>query len=185
MLFTLQCTDESSALDLLGGEKPKKLLQGNKTSLDDIYQHCEEVGDCIEWQRAYGSTAPQTSYMGRQGVNVRRVVAQIMGMPVEGKLVTNLCGNPRCVKAEHVRVWTKKKMMSVLSKQKRLYSPTRGIKSKANKRTLNAHQITEIMLSTETQTKLAKRFKMTQTNIARIKQMRGYRGPASVFTWIP
>lgn len=139
----------------------------------------------MEWQRGYGSTAPQTSYMGRQGMNVRRVVAMIMGHDVTGKQVSNACGNWRCVKAEHVRVWTKKKMMAVLSQQKRLYSPTRGIKNKANKRTLNAEQITDIMLSTETQKKLAKRYKMTQTNIARIKQMRGYRGPASVFTWIP
>lgn len=161
------------------------MRQSVKTSLDDIYKHCEEVGDCMEWQRAYGSTAPQTSYMGRQGMNVRRVVAMIMGHDVTNKLVSNACGNWRCVKAEHVRVWTKKKMMSVLSKQKRLYSPTRAFKSQAIKRTLTAEQITQIMLSTETQNKLAKRYKMTQTNIARIKQMRGYRGPASVFTWIP
>lgn len=185
MLYIPRFTDESSAQELLGGEKPKKLLQGNKTNLDDIYKHCEEVGECMEWQRGYGNTAPQTSYMGKQGVNVRRVVAQIMGTPVEGKLVTNTCGNPRCVRSEHVRVWTKKKMMDILSRQKRLYSPTRAIKTKAIKRTLNAEQITQIMLSTETQANLAKRYKMTQTNIARIKQMRGYRGPASVFTWIP
>lgn len=161
------------------------MLAGNKTSLDDIYKDCEEVGDCIEWQRGYGSTAPQTSYMGRQGVNVRRVVAMILGHNVENRLVTNACGNPRCVSAEHVRVWTKKKMMRILSVQKRLYSPTRSIKTKAQKRTLDARQITDIMLSTDTQAKLAKRYHMTQTNIARIKQMRGYRGPASVFTWIP
>lgn len=185
MLYIPSITDVSCEHGTTGGGAPKKLLQGNKTSLDDIYKDCEEVGECLEWQRGYGSTAPQTSYMGKQGVNVRRVVAQIMGIPVEGKLVTNTCGNPRCVKAEHVRVWTKKKMMDILSRQKRLYSPTRAIKTKAAKRTLNAEQITQIMLSTETQAKLAKRYKMTQTNIARIKQMRGYRGPASVFTWIP
>lgn len=138
----------------------------------------------MEWQRGCGREIPQTSYRGKYGVNVRRVMAIILGHDVKDKQVTNICGNLRCVKAEHIRVLTKEQMVNLFMRQKRFSSPTRKIFN-ARKRKLTPSQMTEILLSTNTNVSLAKKYKMSENRISAIKRMSGYRGAASVFTWMP
>lgn len=86
-----------------------------KNILEVIKEKTIEVGDCLEWQGYCNGRTPATS-TGGVGIGVRKLVALRLGMKVEGKLVTNRCGNNLCVKPEHLVLMVKGKFHSHISK---------------------------------------------------------------------
>lgn len=73
-----------------------------EVSLEAIRAHCDEVGDCWEWRGALDGTAPVMRPAGsRKLVPVRRVVLQLSGKTVEGRLACAKCLNDRCVAPAH------------------------------------------------------------------------------------
>lgn len=88
-----------------------------KTILDVIKEKSIEVGDCLEWQGYCNGKTPCTS-TGGVGIGVRKLVAIRLGMKVQGKLVTNRCGNNLCVKPEHLVLMFKSNFHSKMARTK-------------------------------------------------------------------
>ena len=70
--------------------------------LDYIRARCREDGDCWIWRLGYTSRQVPSMHVDGKIVGVRRVVAELLGMTVAGKKVTNTCGDKRCVCPDHV-----------------------------------------------------------------------------------
>jgi predicted XRE-type DNA-binding protein len=85
--------------------------------LDIIKEKTVEVGDCMEWTGYYNRRTPATTIAGR-GISVRSLVALRLGMPTDGKMVTNRCCNINCVNPEHLVLMTKSQFHSHVSKHR-------------------------------------------------------------------
>ncbi len=76
-------------------------------SLDAMRARTIEVGECWEWQGCISSGhSPRVHYAGRAR-SARKLMLALAGRPSEPppghKLVTT-CGNPRCVRPEHLAI---------------------------------------------------------------------------------
>lgn len=88
-----------------------------RTILEVLQEKTVEVGDCLEWTGYCNKKTPATS-VGGKGIAVRALVAKRMGWNIEGKMVTNKCGNHLCVKPEHLVMMTKSKFHAHVTKTK-------------------------------------------------------------------
>lgn len=88
-----------------------------KTILDVIKEKTVEVGDCMEWTGYCNGRVPSTSVGGR-GMSVRSLVALRLGWPIDGKVVTNRCGNHLCVNPDHLRMMTKSQFHTYVTQTK-------------------------------------------------------------------
>jgi hypothetical protein len=71
-------------------------------TLDSILARTDEVGDCLEWQGIMGNNTPQIR-IARKLHMVRRVIRDMLGNPAaKGSYLAPSCGNPKCVKPEHI-----------------------------------------------------------------------------------
>lgn len=83
-------------------------MTSRSSLVDRILGRSVEVGECLEWQGAMQSAGctPVLNWHGKPTA-VRRLIAEALEMRVAGKVVTNRCGNPRCVAPEHLLVTTR------------------------------------------------------------------------------
>ncbi|MBO9679545.1 MAG: hypothetical protein J7556_14985 [Acidovorax sp.] len=80
-------------------------------TLKMIHDRCDEVGDCWEWRYALDGTAPVMRIPGmRKLVAVRRVVLDLSGKGVAGRLACASCCNPRCVAPQHAVALTRQQL---------------------------------------------------------------------------
>ena len=70
--------------------------------IDYIHERCREDGDCWIWKGGCTSRGVPSMHRAGKVVGVRRVVAEIIGLSIEGRKVTNKCGNKQCVCPDHV-----------------------------------------------------------------------------------
>lgn len=85
--------------------------------IEYLHERCLEDGDCWIWQLACSSNGTPKFTHERKQLAVRRVMAELIGKNVEGKLATNTCGNPRCVNPDHIKVTGKSEMMKMVVKR--------------------------------------------------------------------
>ena len=87
-----------------------------------------EDGDCRIWDGCVsGNGTPKMSAFKQKNLTVRRVVAELHGHKIAGKIVTNTCGNRLCVAPEHVLVVNH-------SQQGKLNAERAGFASKISRR---------------------------------------------------
>jgi len=87
-----------------------------KLTLDDLWMHVDAVGDCMLWKYSVTSSGyPQAYLKGKPGASVRKhVYTSLLGKPVpNGKVMTNLCGNKRCISPDCLSVATKSRVQKL------------------------------------------------------------------------
>ena len=86
-------------------------------NLDYLHERCTEDGDCWIWNLATSSGGtPKFTIKGKQ-VAARRTVAELIGKNIEGKLVTNTCGNKRCICPDHIKITDKAGLATMAAKR--------------------------------------------------------------------
>lgn len=71
-------------------------------TIESILARTDEVGECLEWQGIMGHSTPQIR-IDRRLLTVRRVIREMLGRPAKpGNFLAPSCGNPKCVKPEHI-----------------------------------------------------------------------------------
>lgn len=142
-----------------------------------IYNRCEEVGDCWEWQGAVQSTSgcPVMRYLNKT-ISVRRVLALHLSAPCDGKLVTNRCTNLLCVNPDHVVVVTRKVLQRRTAKENPRYLSitrrTRLAQSARSRAKLTPEQVQAIRDDIRPQRVIAKHYGITQGYVSAIKNMK-------------
>lgn len=83
-------------------------MTSRSSLVDRVLGRSVEVGDCLEWQGAMQSAGctPVMNWHGKPTA-VRRLIAEALEMRIDGMVVTNRCGNLRCVAPEHLLVTTR------------------------------------------------------------------------------
>lgn len=154
-----------------------------------VKSKCEESGQCWEWNGAV-QTHGHTPTMRHNGVvgSVRRFLAIEMGKKVEGKIVTQKCGNPLCVNPDHIAVMPRGELQRRISKTINYKVNTARAKKISDKSRegakLTVEKAEEIRQSTQTQRLIAKAYGVTQATISCIKTGRTWRDYKNPFAAI-
>lgn len=154
--------------------------------LSRIETHIEEIGDCWEWTGAMQSNAPTpTINFNRKAQPVRRALAEAMGKPIEGKLVTCKCRNELCVNPDHLLVVTRKRLQEMVSKESKFTSnPVRmrklADKARAHSK-LNLELVAEIRDADGSQRQIAARYGISQATVSVIKRGKTWRDYTNPF----
>lgn len=101
------------------------------------------------------------------------MIAELMGLNIEGKIVTNKCGDARCVCPDHVLIVTKRQMANLIVERTGFpYKLERRKKISDKARTwgkLNLEQVTEIRNSDGTYVQLAEKYGVAKATVGDIK----------------
>jgi len=112
--------------------KPKKIY-----TLESLKEKTIEVGECWEWQGAFGNKVPHVYHAGNL-VSVRRLFTELLGEKTpEGGFLIPSCNNVICVNPDHTR-WYNKKRFYTRAANNAAKSPTRAVKIQIYKRAHNA-----------------------------------------------
>lgn len=105
-------------------------------TLDTIMARTDEVGDCLEWQGMIRNGTPLIR-IARKMHTVRRIIRDMLGSPAaEGNYLAPSCGNPKCVKPEHIIERTKAQHMKRIASLVDHNHPIRIAKLQKSKRHL-------------------------------------------------
>jgi hypothetical protein len=157
-----------------------------KELIERVRLHIEEIGDCWEWTGAMQSNAPTPTINYKKKVMpVRRLLAQEMGKPITGKLVTCKCRNELCVNPDHLLVVTRKRLQEMISKERKYTSnPVRMQKLAAKARQhskLTLELAAEIREADGSQREIAARYGVSQSTVSVIKRGRTWRDYSNPF----
>ena len=151
-----------------------------KTILEVLQEKTVEVGDCLEWTGYCNGKTPATS-VGGVGIAVRALVAKRMGWDIEGKMITNKCGNHLCVKLEHLKSMDKSEFHAHISTTKidhRALARVTKLSASVRKRSkLTLEQAQAIRHHPGPERVIAKEFGVCKATVSRIrtgKQWRDY-----------
>ena len=154
--------------------------------LKHIQDRCREDGDCWIWRMAITSNGTPTMHVGPKMIAVRRVVASLKGLNIEGKVVTSTCGDKRCVCPDHAIAVTKKRMADLivertghpykLARRKKISDTARASRGK-----LTAEQAQEIRESSETLKVVAERMGIAKGTAQRIRAGEAWKNYSSPF----
>lgn len=150
--------------------------------LVSIKDRCIEEGDCWVWQGALSTQGiPVARFDGKTGP-VRRIVGELIGLPLNGRVATCNCGNKLCVSPSHVIAITRKKLQartgmalrgSVSSKLRSKKIFDTKLKTKPPK--LSIEIAREVRSSLETERAAAKRLGVSQYTIHAIRHNKIYK----------
>lgn len=112
--------------------KPKKIY-----TLESLKEKTIEVGECWEWQGAFGNKVPHVYHAGNL-ISVRRLFTQLLDKktPEHGFLIPS-CNNRICVNPDHTR-WYSKAQFYKRAGNRSAKSPTRAVKIQIYKRAHHA-----------------------------------------------
>ena len=151
-----------------------------RTILEVLQEKTVEVGDCLEWTGYCNGKTPATS-VGGVGIAVRALVAKRMGWDIEGKMITNKCGNHLCVKPEHLKSMEKSEFHAHISTTKidhRALARVTKLSASVRKRSkLTLEQAQAIRHHPGPERVIAKEFGVCKATVSRIrtgKQWRDY-----------
>ena len=137
-------------------------------------------GGCLRWIGAAGNGHPSMRVDGRQ-VLTRRVIVELDSGPIaRGKIVRCTCETPLCVAREHLIVTTYRAVATECGRRGLMSGPVRGARIAASKRCsekakLTAEAVREIRASTSTGVALARRYKVSESTVSRIRLGRMWR----------
>ena len=147
-------------------------------TLDTILARTDEVGDCLEWQGIMGNGTPQIR-IDRKLLMVRRVIREMLFRPAMlGNFLAPSCGNPRCVKPDHIVERSPQQHMKNIAAKVDQRSPTRIAKlqkSKAHLRVVDAAGLVLIRTDSRSAKHIAKEIGCSKSLVSRIRRGDGYR----------
>jgi len=152
----------------------QRIIDMGKIDIDYIRSRCREDGDCWIWRLGFTSRQVPSMHAGKKIVGVRRVVAELLGLSIEGKKVSNTCGDKRCVCPDHVLPITAS-ALGKLSAKRTGYAQiaVRNKKISDAKRAhhakLTEEQAREVRESPETLKQVAGRFGIAVATAGRIR----------------
>lgn len=76
-------------------------------TLDNLAHYCDEEGDCMLWRNGCNSAGSPAANIGGKQWLVRRYIATLLGMDIDGLCVSAACGNARCVSPTCLRLRTR------------------------------------------------------------------------------
>jgi hypothetical protein len=151
-----------------------------------IHNRCKEDGGCWIWQQACTSNGTPTMHVGPKMIAVRRVVASLKGLNIEGKVVTSTCGDKRCVCPDHAIAVTKKRMADLivertghpykLARRKKI-----GDTARASRGKLTAEQAQEIRVSSEPLKAISERLGIAKSTAQKIRAGEAWKDYANPF----
>lgn len=155
-----------------------------------VHDRCREDGDCWLWQLSVSSHGVPVMHLKDSGklIGVRRFVALKKGLNIEGLLVTNTCGNNRCVCPAHVLVVTKSEM-GKLNVARTGYTSNvlrRKKISDAKRKTakLSLAQAIEVRNSTESLSDIAEKAGISRATASRIRNAKMWKEYGTPFDGI-
>ena len=161
------------------------------TSVESILARCVEFGECVEWTQGVNSAGhPTMSYQGG-GKLVRRVLAQMSDMHIDGRKIRMRCNNARCVNPAHFVLVTHQQLMIAAGRAGKLTSVSKSVRCAMARRAtakLTPEVVAEIRGSSETLKVLAKRYGVGTTCVANARNGRTWGSQVaatSVFSWRP
>ena len=103
--------------------------------LERIKARVIEEGDCWIWQGCMNGTIPQT-YLGNRRVGGVRVALwrELKGAVPRGKVVSNSCGDDRCVNPDHLILMTPSQRGKRAAKEGKFSTLSRRIRLAHTKR---------------------------------------------------
>jgi hypothetical protein len=72
-------------------------------TVEKILSHTVQVGGCLEWTRCFNSDGyPRMGWKGKGNGKVHRILMELLGHDIVGKVVRHTCDNPKCINPEHL-----------------------------------------------------------------------------------
>ena len=154
-------------------------------TLDNLAQFCDEEGDCLLWRLGCNNEGvPMANIGGKQWV-VRRYVATLCGMEIDGLCVSMKCQNQRCVAHGCLRLLTRSQVSaSAYTNGSRAsigeYIARRNAAVKLGWSKLTPEQVQEIRAAPRevSHKTLASRYGMSRNGIINIRTGRAWRNAA-------
>jgi len=152
-------------------------------TIESLMAKCTEEGDCQLWN---GSTTkyghPVMTFLcenKRTTTNVRRRVAQLMGMKIEGMMVSCSCNNALCISPACIEVISRKQLQLKTMKRERQQSRinTRAKLAKIAQRrspVMSMALAREIRSSDETGRQIAARIGVSAQIVSRVRTNRSW-----------
>lgn len=148
--------------------------------LERVYEKCIPDGGCMNWTGATQSVCKSPIMRkleeGGRAVSLRRYMLEIaQGKKVyAARVATYMCGNPKCVKLEHLGEITRKTLqernISLMNAGQRLIKAKR-VSDKARKRAkLTPELAREIAALNEPQRVIAQKYGIGQSTVSQIKR---------------
>lgn len=157
----------------------KRRLSAKALTLESIFEHCEEVGECLIWKGRTANGSPQI-HAGNDNrpryIQVRRFVfEQSSGEPLGANLHPVMtCRDPKCVSFGHMKPMTTKQISRLAAKEGRCSSLQKNAAIAAGRRRscavkLNIEIARAIRASDEPGPVLAARYGVNRSLIPRIR----------------
>lgn len=147
-------------------------------TLDSIMARTDEVGDCLEWQGMIRNGTPQIR-IARKMHTVRRVIRDLLGNPAaEGNYLAPSCGNPKCVKPDHIIERTRAQHMKRIASLVDHNHPiriTKLQKIKAHARKVNEDGLAMIRTDDRKAEDVARELGVSKTLVNKIRRGQAYR----------
>lgn len=150
-----------------------------KELLDRVYEKCVPNGECMDWTGAVQSKCLSPSIRRAEGghsVSLRRYMLEVAQgkKPYHNRVVSYNCGNPKCVRLEHIGEITRSTLQerndAKFNAMQRLRKATR-ISTKARSRAkLTPEIVQEIKASSEPQRVIAAKYGIVQSTVSQIKR---------------
>jgi len=153
-------------------------------------QNSIEDGDCWIWQRACSTNGTPKVTIVENSIHhqwaVRRYIATLLRMEIEGKLVTNKCGNQRCVCPDHLLIVSKKRMADlIVQRTGHPHRIERNAKISATQRRkvgkLTPEIVAEIRASDATLKELSEKYGIAKSTAGDIRRFEGWKDYSSPF----
>jgi hypothetical protein len=148
-------------------------------TLATILARTDEVGDCLEWQGIMAASGTPLVKIHRRLLTVRRVIRDMQGRPAkEGNFLAPSCGNPRCVRPEHIVERTPRqhaKQMAALVDHQSPLRIARLQKVNAHKRALSAEDVAKVRSDSRSAAVVAHELGCSKTLVSSIRRGEAYR----------
>lgn len=148
--------------------------------LERVYANCipDEATGCMAWTGAVRWTCnnPSIRREGGNSVSLRRYMLEVANekKPCPKRVATYICGNPKCVKLEHIAAVTRTVLQTRVNSEMNAFQKLRKAKRSSAKRRLCAKLTPEIVKaikeSNEPQKLVAQRYGVVQSTISQIKR---------------
>lgn len=155
--------------------------------VDYVHARCHEIGECWEWTGAtqVRSRVPVMRYKGNSWP-VRRVLAEVLGHQLDGRVATFRCGNQLCCNPQHLWITSKGHLQRRTNATSvRYMHPTRRARVAAARRVgskLSPELVAEIRRDDRTQRLIAAAYGISQTTVSRIKRGQMWRDYSTPFS---